>query len=283
MSDKGTSCVTDQTLHGFTVPELVDEYESEVVRFDGWTKVEENESSMIFPILGTSVKDTSSKPHVLSPPLMDALRSFLPFASSEDNYWMKYSLIRDGASLSTLLSKVEKNSCAIIAIETMDGDVFGSFTNDSWKRSNEYYGSGVSLLWRVKKARFAPRSIMSKKSHQYLDSELEVYPFAGVNDYVQRCTERNLYVGGGDWIQDGCPYDGNQCGVGLMLDSDLEYGESYPCATFASPALCKNSKAGCKFQVVNVEVWTLTPCSSLSAAVSLESHKSFVASNSVTG
>jgi len=48
-----------------------------------------------FVILGTSVDDPAASPHVLSPPLMDALRPFLPYAIQQDNYWLKYSLLRD--------------------------------------------------------------------------------------------------------------------------------------------------------------------------------------------
>ena len=48
-----------------------------------------------FVILGTNVDDPAASPHVLSPPMMDALRPFLPFAIRQDNYWLKYSLLRD--------------------------------------------------------------------------------------------------------------------------------------------------------------------------------------------
>ena len=48
-----------------------------------------------FVILGTTVDDPGASPHVLSPPLMDALRPFLPYAIRQDNYWLKYSLLRD--------------------------------------------------------------------------------------------------------------------------------------------------------------------------------------------
>jgi len=52
-----------------------------------------------FVILGTHVDDPAASPHVLSPPLMDALRPFLPFAIRQDNYWLKYSLLRDVSCL----------------------------------------------------------------------------------------------------------------------------------------------------------------------------------------
>ena len=48
-----------------------------------------------YSILGASGKDPDCQPHVLSPPMMDALRKFMPFAVSEDNFWLKYSMTRD--------------------------------------------------------------------------------------------------------------------------------------------------------------------------------------------
>lgn len=80
-----------------------------------------------FFIMGTHKNDESCKPHVLSPPLMDALHKQLPYSCSQSNFWLKYSLVRDGASIDTLAKKISLSRNAILAIETMDGDVFGSF------------------------------------------------------------------------------------------------------------------------------------------------------------
>ena len=48
-----------------------------------------------YTILGTSVEDEDCHPHVLSPPIMEALRPHLPFTVRQDNYWLKYSMVRD--------------------------------------------------------------------------------------------------------------------------------------------------------------------------------------------
>jgi len=85
-----------------------------------------------FLIIGTSADDVASHPHVLSPPLMESISNFLPWSVSEQNYWMKYSLIRDGASFHSLLQHVRGSSHTLIAIETTDGEVFGSFTSTPW-------------------------------------------------------------------------------------------------------------------------------------------------------
>ena len=52
--------------------------------------VDYDENPHTFLILGTSVEDKSSQPHVLSPPLMDALTNFLPDQLVGENFWMKF-------------------------------------------------------------------------------------------------------------------------------------------------------------------------------------------------
>lgn len=53
-----------------------------------------------YPILGLEKLDSDGNdpldPHVLSPLLIKCLRDHLPFALKEENFWLKYSLVRDG-------------------------------------------------------------------------------------------------------------------------------------------------------------------------------------------
>lgn len=86
-----------------------------------------------FRILGTSADDVAAHPHVLSPPLMDALMSFLPETLENQNFWLKYSLVRDGSSMSTLKQYVRASTNNILAIETITGEVFGAFTMSPWR------------------------------------------------------------------------------------------------------------------------------------------------------
>lgn len=86
-----------------------------------------------FRILGTSADDVAAHPHVLSPPLMDALMSFLPETLENQNFWLKYSLVRDGSSMQTLKQYVRASANNILAIETTTGEVFGAFTISPWR------------------------------------------------------------------------------------------------------------------------------------------------------
>jgi hypothetical protein len=92
----------------------------------------------MFKIIGTDADDARSIPHVLSPPLMESLLNFVPERIANDNYWLKFSLIRDGASLDILKKYCRAARYTILAIETTNGEVFGSFTSAPWRNYNKY-------------------------------------------------------------------------------------------------------------------------------------------------
>jgi hypothetical protein len=99
-----------------------------------------------FRILGTSADDVAAHPHVLSPPLMDALMSFLPETLENQNFWLKYSLIRDGSSINTLKQYVRGSANTILAIETTTGQVFGAFTTSPWRTQ---FGKLLESVWML--------------------------------------------------------------------------------------------------------------------------------------
>jgi hypothetical protein len=51
---------------------------------------ETHASPSSFLILGTSPEDTAAHPHVMSPPLMDALTNHFPPSIQGDNFWLKF-------------------------------------------------------------------------------------------------------------------------------------------------------------------------------------------------
>lgn len=202
---------------------------------------------------------------------MDSLRNFFPYALSDSNFWMKYSLLRDGASFHTLLQKTRGAAHTIIAIETVDGEVFGSFTSEPWRKNWKYFGSGESFLWRMRQSRQTPCFDVFDQAK--MESELDVYPWSGGNDCVQLCTHDMLAVGGGSTSDEKKNDDGEsttEYGFGLAIDKELLYGTSSSCATFSSPPLSIEHKDGSPFEIVNLEVWALTPCDTLEEAQKLE-------------
>lgn len=251
-------------------------------------------NSLSFRILGTSADDVSCHPHVLSPPLMESLQNFLPPGIAENNFWLKYSLVRDGASLQTLLRQVRGAQHTLIAIETLEGEVFGCYTSSLWRKTWNYYGNGEAFLWRMRRTRAEKDVQHSILDQAKLESELDVFYWAGKNDLVQLCTHDLLAVGGGEFRsfrkgqndsfsedeeRDMPPPQSRKTdkgGFGLAFDAEILRGTSSPCATFNSPPLSREHPDGSPFEIVNLEVWTMTPCMNVDDAEQLEMRKLFL-------
>ena len=253
---------------------------------NAWGVLEdEYAEGVYFQILGTSANDVHCHPHVLSPPLMESLQNFFPPTVSDHNFWLKYSLVRDGASLPSLLRHIRGTKHTLIAIETVEGEVFGSFTSSPWRKNWNYYGNGESFLWRMRRSRSEKDAQHSVLDQAKLESELDVFQWTGSNDLVQYCSHDIMAIGGGSLREDNRD-DGpdeqrdlppqnpvftnaNKGGFGLAIDSELLRGTSSSCATFDSPPLSKFHPNG-PFEILNIEVWTLTPCANVREAENLE-------------
>ncbi|KAL9180476.1 hypothetical protein ACHAXT_010929 [Thalassiosira profunda] len=204
-----------------------------------------------FFIIGTKRSDVS----VLTPPLMDALQDHFPSSITGFNYWMKFSLTRDGASLEALESKAGYAKHTILAIETLDGHVFGCYMGRAWEWSSRYAADGTSFLWRLKSPRsFDSLSVDDESSVEErakAEEDIEVYNWTGKNYLCQLLAHDKLAVGGGS-------VDKGSDGFGFVINEQLERGSSCPCETYGNPCLVPGTEGG-QFEVANIEVWALTP------------------------
>lgn len=226
-----------------------------------------------YPFLVLGADSSSTKPGVLTPALMEALRGFFPYPVSEENFWLKYSAPRDGAFLPSLVSKIRTSRNTIIGVETTTGHVFGAFCSSPWREQRSWYGKGDCFLWKLKSSRSVG---ISRELNYQNDNEMEVYPHTGSDDMIQLCRRNTLAVGGGDYKDGPCPYRGEPVGIGFMLDADLMGGETNSCATFANPRLGNQKSKESEFDVAKLEVWTLTPAGSIGEAQKLEMHRHFI-------
>eukprot|EP00593_Proboscia_inermis_P008828 CAMPEP_0171314094 /NCGR_PEP_ID=MMETSP0816-20121228/48767_1 /TAXON_ID=420281 /ORGANISM="Proboscia inermis, Strain CCAP1064/1" /LENGTH=273 /DNA_ID=CAMNT_0011802535 /DNA_START=102 /DNA_END=923 /DNA_ORIENTATION=+ len=267
---------------------------------------------------------------------MESLEEFVSTAASHQNFWMKYSLVRDGANISTLLKNIRGAKHTIIAIETVKGDVFGSFTSSPWRmtgHSTSHFGSGEAFVWRMRQNRMDIHNTCqnptnpkcSKKrdpdaftnsllEQVQMESEIEVFPWSGLNNVVQICKPGKIAVGGGSSNVEGGTQnhgsfmsdfngianknigedsnqynnhqkEGDQYGFAFAIDSDLQYGTSSLCATFNSPGLTQ--RAGQKnklvddetFEIANLECWAFTPFDSEEEAQEHLLHRIFLEDN----
>jgi len=237
---------------------------------------EENSNNSILGI-SDSIADNE---RVLSPPTMEALRKHLPLALSEDNFWLKYSMIRDGTNLRSFYNSTRQSSRTLMAIETVNGEIFGCFVSSPWRSQKSFYGSCEAFLWRMRKNRFTPTNSLEEQLE--LEADLEIFKWNTNNRNIQYSSDDILAVGGG--FPDDAEEQKKQWGFGFALDGELLEGTSSPCITFGdcthgSPSMNQIFKKGDVFEVRNMEVWTFTPCFDVQKAENLEMGRFFANSN----
>ena len=224
---------------------------------------------------------------------MDSLLNFVPETLAHENFWLKFSLVRDGASLDILKRYCRAATHTVLAIETTNGEIFGAFTSSPWRTNNQYFGTGEAFLWRMRHGRNTP--VHSLFEQAQLESEIDIFPYNGANDYVQLCTHDKLALGGGSTalkndnsIKEGEPFELDEdmspvvfledtiYGFGLALDENLLHGTTSPCATFGNSNLVDASGSGEIFDVVNLEVWGFTSAETIESAERSEMSVFFV-------
>jgi hypothetical protein len=237
-------------------------------------------TSMPFKILGTSANDTSCHPHVLSPPLMEGLQAFMPESLLEYHHWLKYSLVRDGANLMSMLRHCRASPYTILAIETTEGHVFGSFTAHPWRlASSDFFGGKDSFVWRMRRSRNEPCTSIVEQA--LFESKMDVFPFTYRNQHVQFCTTESICLG--DTEVEGMATEGTHYGNAIRLDGALTGGSTSTSETFGNPCLIETDKRGQEFQVANIELWAMTPHSTVAAAERAEMKSLFLEEGRMAG
>lgn len=281
-----------------------------------------------FFILGTSKYDKSCLPHVLTPPMMSVLQASVPYSCQESNFWLKYSMVRhvwivlrwtylyslqtsytflsrfqkqkvrDGASIHALESKIDMSKNTIIAIETLNGDVFGCYMSNVWKKNAKYERCPESFLWRMKHQRQAHKilstisdnsgnvndekksDIKSDEEEELLDEiarkegDIDIFRYTGENDNCQLFSSDRIAAGSG--IVAG---NDDSDGFGFIVEDNLSSGTTNPCVTYDNPSLLVNDVGNGHFEVANIEVWCLTPFISADEAEQSESTLRFISGN----
>ncbi|CAE7443438.1 NCOA7 [Symbiodinium microadriaticum] len=112
---------------------------------------------------------------ILNKTEIQMLEDALPIDMQCCDWDLTYSLLRDGASLETLLRSSGSSQRTILVIEDAKGRKFGGIIcDDAWRMSGEhYYGSGTCQV-------FTFRPIGSGETY---GTTLEVYPATMKNEY----------------------------------------------------------------------------------------------------
>mmetsp|Transcript_16135 Transcript_16135/g.23628 ORF Transcript_16135/g.23628 Transcript_16135/m.23628 type:complete len:445 (+) Transcript_16135:537-1871(+) len=243
--------------------------------FNTWDRF--NNNPQTFPILG-NLDEILENDRILSPPMIESLRKFLPNIIAEDNFWLKYSMVKDGSSILNLFNCVRQSSRTLLAIETVDGDVFGGFVSSPWRNHNDFYGSCEAFLWRLKSSKFVPCSSMEEQVK--MESSVETFNWSRQNRSVQMSNRSRIVIGGGKPEDEEVKSSESQeWGLGIALDGNLSQGTTSDCATFSSPPLTNISSKDNVFEISNMEVWSFTPCQYIEEAEQLEMGRMFVLSH----
>jgi hypothetical protein len=169
----------------------------------------------------------SEESKLLSLDLLQKLSNNLIALAVGLSWILGYSTFRDGFSIQTLYRKLmEFEDCpCVLVIKDKANTVFGAMLPCSLKRSDRFYGTGESYLFRHTQ-----------------EVEFQMYNWTGRNEFFVKGDKDCLMIGGGD----------GRCGI--WIDENLLHGSSSYCDTFANEILSSDPE----FVIVGLEAWMLS-------------------------
>ena len=200
---------------------------------------------------------------ILSDPVIAHLASALP-PYPISGWRQLYATQAHGFSLNSLYKHTGGSGASILAVLTMQGDVFGAYLADGIRRPQPFqafYGEGESFLFSV------DGSSSSSDGQQGDGEATRIYAWTRKNFNFCFSARNYISIGGGDGE------------AGLCLDDTLTCGSTGPSQTFGNPVLCRRQCFGGDggepmdtdglrspsgmgsegFEVAQVEVWGVDP------------------------
>lgn len=187
----------------------------------------------------------SEPSEICSPDLVHMVASWLPSGKRSRKWHLRYSLLRDGASLDTLLWACQREGNGgkssggvvgyVLLVEDSRSCKFGAFLSHAVAECHSYgvphLGSGESFVFRL--------------GTDAGGADARVFRWTGNNDCFFLCnTLHGLCVGGG----------GAYGGYALSLDDELDGGASSPSETYNNDQLSSSEF----FKTLNCELYELT-------------------------
>lgn len=158
---------------------------------------------------------------------INQLKAHLPNVLQIDNLKLLYSFMQNGCDLLTFYNNVRDSKYSILVIETVDGEMLGGFTSESWTSRPKYYGTGESFVFKISKQGVAT-----------------CYTWSTANTFFMYSTDEELGMGGGG------------DGFAFILDTDFVHVKSSVSATFSNDVLLSAaSSTNVAKKVRNIECW----------------------------
>ncbi|GMH88441.1 hypothetical protein TrVE_jg6951 [Triparma verrucosa] len=206
-----------------------------------WVHVSESSSVPPPPLLPPSSPDTfapeiepedgTSAEFIMTQTIMkNLLENGLPLIHRFQKWKRLFSLLRDGCSFLSLLSKCASHRRTIILIQTTSLKTFGAYSTESWSNRPgpaNFYGSGESFVFEIP-----------------TPSSLKMYKWTGCNNFFQLCDQdtSRIAIGGGG--------EGGE--FAICVEDDFNRGTSGPTETYGNEMPLGGEGW---FEVLNFEVY----------------------------
>lgn len=152
---------------------------------------------------------TKDQSTILSQVQFHSLIESLPPVLRICNWHLIYATMKHGSCFEVLFRLIgEYDYPNILVIRDWDGNVFGAYFNEGWKRRKLFYGAGETFLFTFKTT-----------------EEIKVFSWTRKNNYFMLTNgENGICVGAGEYF-------------GLYVYPDLTRGYSFPSETFDNDML----------------------------------------------
>ena len=163
-----------------------------------------------------------------------SLRMHLPETIQIQSFKLVYSLYNHGTELTTFYKNARGSDYTLLLIETIDGGVFGGFCSREWKPVAQYFGTGESFIFSIRK---------EERGDEYAT---DIYKWTTRNDYFCFADHEKIAMGGGGG------------GFGFVIDSDFHSCGSNACDTYGNTSTLDLSKRADSpvSRIANVELWS---------------------------
>ena len=175
-----------------------------------------------------------------------AIQPHLPEILRMKKYSLVYSMYNHGSDLTTFYNASKGKLDTLLIIQTLEGSVFGGYSNAEWRPQANYFGSGESFLFS-----FDALTTNDKNGDDTIEAEsiLQVHTFRWTYANTLFCFashEKLAMGGGGD-------------GFGLVIDKDFSNVTSSACQTYGNTtSLDSHRQTGEEgSRILNLELWSL--------------------------
>uniref|UniRef100_A0A7S3PHU7 Oxidation resistance protein 1 n=1 Tax=Aplanochytrium stocchinoi TaxID=215587 RepID=A0A7S3PHU7_9STRA len=177
---------------------------------------------------------------ILSKEHQRLLMKALPYRKRVCFWQMIYGSDEDGLSLPRMYDSAADEEETLMIIRTVDGDVFGVFVTETWRKhgGRSFYGTGESFV-------FSCGNVNVSKTEKFPENYFKLYRWTGINECFMSSCESHIAIGAGGE------------GFAICLDSSF-HGSSRSCETFESPSFV--SSDGYSFSVQSIELFCFPAC-----------------------